>query len=43
VLNHFEVCRNLWAFRVIGLVRRVEQSAPLDEDGLEYVLPADGA
>ena len=43
VLNHFDVCRNLWAFRVIGLVRRVEQSAPLDEDGLEYVLPADGA
>ena len=22
-LNHFEVCRNLWAFRVIGLLRRV--------------------
>ncbi len=42
-LNHFEVCRNLWAFRVIGLVRRVEQSAPLDEDGLEYVLSGEGA
>ena len=23
-LNHFEVCRNLWAFRVIGLLRRAE-------------------
>jgi hypothetical protein len=43
VLNHFEVCRALWAFRVIGLVRRLEESLPLDEDGLEYVLPADGA
>jgi hypothetical protein len=39
VLNHFEVCRNLWAFRVIGLVRRVEETLPLDEDGLEFVLP----
>ncbi len=39
-LNHFEVCRNLWAFRVIGLVRRVETPTPLDEDGLEFVLPA---
>jgi hypothetical protein len=42
-LNHFEVCRTLWAFRVIGLVKRLEHSVPLDEDGLEYVLPADGA
>ena len=42
MLNHFEVCRSLWAFRVIGLVRRVEDSIPLDDDGLEYVLPADG-
>jgi hypothetical protein len=39
VLNHFEVCRNLWAFRVIGLLRRVEAATPLDEDGLEFVLP----
>jgi hypothetical protein len=38
VLTDFEVCRNLWAFRVIGLVRRVEESATLDNDGLEYVL-----
>ena len=43
VLNHFEVCRALWAFRVIGLVKRLEESLPLDEDGLEYILPADGA
>jgi len=42
VLNHFEVCRTLWAFRVIGLVKRLEEARPLDEDGLEYVLPADG-
>jgi hypothetical protein len=42
-LNHFEVCRNLWAFRVIGLVRRIEETQPLDEDGLEYVLPSDGS
>jgi len=42
-LNHFEVCRTLWAFRVIGLIRRLEEALPLDEDGLEYVLPADGA
>ena len=40
VLNHFEVCRTLWAFRVIGLVRRVEAATPLDDDGLEFVLPA---
>jgi hypothetical protein len=38
VLNHFEACRTLWAFRVIGLVRRVEAATPLDEDGLEFVL-----
>jgi len=43
VLNHFELCRTLWAFRVIGLVKRFEETLPLDEDGLAYVLPADGA
>jgi len=37
-LNDFEVCRNLWAFRVIGLVRRLEHSTPLDDDGLEYIV-----
>jgi hypothetical protein len=41
MLNHFEACRTLWAFRVIGLIRRVE-ATPLDEDGLEFVLPTDG-
>jgi hypothetical protein len=41
-LNHFEVCRSLWAFRVIGLVRRLPESLPLDEDGLEYVIGEDG-
>jgi hypothetical protein len=40
VLNDFELCRTLWAFRVIGLVRRVEHAVPLDDDGLEYVMPA---
>jgi hypothetical protein len=42
VLDDFEVCRTLWAFRVIGLIRRIEEATPLDEDGLEYVLPSDG-
>lgn len=40
-LSDFEVCRNLWAFRVIGLVRRLRPETPLDEDGLEYVLRTD--
>jgi hypothetical protein len=43
VLNHFEACRTLWAFRVIGLVTRLAEAVPLDDDGLEYVMPADGA
>jgi hypothetical protein len=43
MLNHFEACRSLWAFRVIGLIRRVEAATPLDDDGLEFVLPAEGA
>jgi hypothetical protein len=41
-LSDFEVCRTLWAFRVIGLVRRLDAAAPLDEDGLEYVMPVEG-
>jgi hypothetical protein len=41
MLNHFEACRNLWAFRVIGLVRRVEAATPLDDDGLDFVLHAE--
>ena len=42
MLNDFEACRTLWAFRVIGLIRRVEDATPFDEDGLEYVFSADG-
>ncbi len=43
VLNDLEVCRTLWAFRVIGLVRQVaEEPVPLDDDGLEFVLKEDG-
>lgn len=43
-LADFEVCRTLWAFRVIGLVRRVDAavavSAPdLMDEGLGFVLP----
>jgi hypothetical protein len=41
-LPDFEVCRTLWAFRVIGLVRRVDvpQAAKTEpeDDGLGYVL-----
>jgi hypothetical protein len=42
MLNHFEACRTLWAFRVIGLIRLVEAATPLDEDGLEFVLSGEG-
>jgi hypothetical protein len=37
-LSDFEVCRTLWAFRVIGVARRLDAAAPLDEDGLEYIV-----
>ena len=45
-LPDFEVCRTLWAFRVIGLVRRVEApaakiTAPAMDDGLDLVLPSE--
>jgi hypothetical protein len=40
-LSDFEVCRTLWAFRVIGLARRLDAAAPLDEDGLEYIVSAE--
>jgi hypothetical protein len=43
MLNHFDACRSLWAFRVIGLIRRVEAATPLDDDGLEFVIPEEGA
>jgi hypothetical protein len=39
MLNDFDACRNLWAFRVIGLIRRVAETTPFEDDGLEYVLP----
>jgi hypothetical protein len=42
MLNDFDACRNLWAFRVIGLIRRAPEATPLDDDGLEYVFSADG-
>ena len=44
-LSHFEVCRNLWAFRVIGLVRRVpvDRPQPLDDDGLEFILAGESS
>jgi hypothetical protein len=44
-LSHFEVCRDLWAFRVIGLVRRVpvDRPQPLDDDGLEYILSGESS
>ena len=37
-LHDFRVCRTLWAFRVIGLVRRLPEAQLLDDDGLEYVI-----
>ncbi|MGD8896839.1 MAG: DUF4388 domain-containing protein [Acidobacteriota bacterium] len=40
-LTDFEVCRTMWAFRVIGLARRLDAAAPLDEDGLEFIMPAE--
>jgi hypothetical protein len=47
-LSHFEVCRTLWAFRVIGLIRRVDtpvvvaESEDVDE-GLGSVLEGLGS
>jgi Domain of unknown function (DUF4388) len=45
-LPDFEVCRALWAFRVIGVVRRVDGAArpalpQVVDDGLGLVLPSD--
>jgi hypothetical protein len=42
-LTDFEVCRTLWAFRVIGLARRLAAAATFDDDGLEYVMPMEGS
>jgi len=40
-LGSFEVCRTLWAYRVIGVVRRMDAPAPrpaAEDDGLGFVL-----
>jgi hypothetical protein len=40
-LGSFEVCRALWAYRVIGVVRRVDAPAPkpsVEDEGLGFVL-----
>jgi hypothetical protein len=40
-LGDFEVCRTLWAFRVMGVVLRVDPPAPtkpLEDEGLDFVL-----
>jgi hypothetical protein len=49
-LSHFEVCRTLWAFRVMGLIRRVDAPkakapVPIDEmdEGLGSVLEGLGS
>jgi hypothetical protein len=44
-LSDFEVCRALWAFRVIGLVRRID-TAPavaveLEDESLGIIVPED--
>ena len=41
-LPDFDVCRTLWAFRVIGLVRRVDTAAPaieVEDESLGIVVP----
>ncbi len=42
-VGDFEVCRALWAFRVIGLARRVdvEAAAVLEDESLGIVVPED--
>lgn len=43
-LPDIDVCRTLWAFRVVGAVRRVDTAAPIalaDEEGLGAVLDQD--
>ena len=44
-LQDFEVCRTLWAYRVLGLVRRVDAPpaapAEMEDEGLGLVLPED--
>jgi uncharacterized protein DUF4388 len=43
-LSDFEVCRTLWAYRVVGVVRRLDaapesQRAVTEDEGLGFVLP----
>ncbi len=41
-LSNYEVCRTLWAFRVIGVIRRLdipEDKPVVEDDGLDLVLP----
>jgi hypothetical protein len=45
-LPDFEVCRTLWAFRVIGLIRRVDrpprdEAADVEDESLGIVVPED--
>jgi hypothetical protein len=44
-LQDFEVCRALWAFRVIGLIRRIdgttEAAVDLEDESLGIVVPED--
>jgi len=42
-LASFEVCRTLWAYRVIGVVRRMDTPAPrpaVEDEGFGFVLPS---
>ena len=43
-LPDFEVCRALWAFRVIGLIRRIDESAveggeDMEDESLGIIVP----
>ena len=41
-LSDFEVCRTLWAYKVIGVVRRLDVPAPVaiaEDEGFGLVLP----
>ncbi len=42
-LSSFELCRSLWAFRVVGLIERTEPAAAIafDDEGLGLVLSQD--
>jgi hypothetical protein len=44
-MQDFEVCRSLWAFRVIGLIRRIDDAAgaaaDLEDESLGIVVPED--